>query len=201
MLEKIWGQFAAQQVILGYLPQPNKKIIHLLEWYLTVSEGQKSATDQMANMVWLTGDGENIAMGRLFQTIGCQEIWGEMYTGREIKKGQLIASGENLCKKSPMSNRYDSKNFSIQTPIYYLQGSHDPTTTLEHARYHFANQTQSKQKFFVNVKKASHAPLSVTLRPCSEFIWKSIADGGKDFAKIINQCAENLGAEVELITP
>lgn len=196
---RIWGQFVASQVILGYVPQPQQKIEHLLQWYLTSEVGLPSAQQQMLGMALGTNDGYTISMSRLFKMIACQEIWGEMYMGRDIQNGQLVAFGDNLCAGLKKHNPYDSKKWKIKTPIYYFQGAHDPTTTLEHALYHFQNQNKSTKKFFVNVNKAAHAPLSITLKPCSEFIWKSILNSGVDLQIILDQCKAYLGAELSTI--
>jgi len=196
---RVWGQFVASQVILGYIPQPQKKIEHLLQWYLTSEFGVTSAQEQLAGMAIGTNDGYTITMSRLFKMIACQEIFGEMYMGRDIQNGQLIAFGDNLCAGLKKNNPYDSKKWPLKIPIYYFQGERDPTTTLAHAQYHFDHQNISPKRFFLNVKKSAHAPLSITLKPCAGYIWNLIFAGGDGLEGVLNQCGLALGAELDIV--
>jgi pimeloyl-ACP methyl ester carboxylesterase len=109
----------------------------------------------------------------LFASIGCKELWGDWRSGRALVRGELVATGSNICRAGK-SNAFDARAWPIRTaPIYYFQGPHDPTSTLASALYHFEQQS-SARRTFVLVEGASHAPLSGGLRRCAANVWLAI---------------------------
>lgn len=195
---KIWGQFLSLQIILGYLPQAKQQFKHLIEWYLTDSDGKKAAQSQLVGLVSTTQDGLVVPIDKIFRAIGCREIWGEFYAGRDVVKGNLTAIGENICSETLMTNPYDSKSWQIPVPIYYFQGVYDPTTTLEQAKYHFEHQTSPRM--MVVVEHASHAPLSLALRPCADQIWKAITSAPEKLEAVVGSCGAGLGTKIQFLS-
>ncbi|MGE0634187.1 MAG: hypothetical protein AB7O96_17360 [Pseudobdellovibrionaceae bacterium] len=191
----VWGQFLSSQIILGYIPQAGKKFQHLIDWYLTDPNGQAAAIPQLNNLVLGTNDGQNVPVDNLFKAIGCREIWGEFFAGRNIVDGRLVATSNNVCEGIQKDRPYDSKSWQIPVPIYYVQGKHDPTTTLEHAKYHFENQT-SPRKMIV-VERASHGPLSIALRPCANQIWDAMTSSPEKLEAVAQACGQALRTEIQ----
>lgn len=194
---RIWGQFVSSQVILGYLPKAGKQFEHLVNWYLTDPTGKKSATTQMNGLVVSTGDGFAVPVEKLFQVIGCREIWGNFFVGRDVVGGELRATGPDVCQGFSKDRPYDSKQWQIPAPIYYFQGEHDPTTTLTHAKYHFSHQTSLRR--MVVVERASHGPLSLALRPCAKEIWNAITLAPEKLEAVSRACGETLGTEIQFL--
>lgn len=110
-----------------------------------------------------------------FRMIGCGEIWGDWYYGRSLENGRIVRTGKNVCKGIEYSSPYDAAKFQVSNdiPIYYFHGTHDPTTPLITALYHFAVQRKTNRQFFT-VAGAAHAPLSGSLRRCADQIWDSM---------------------------
>lgn len=195
---KVWGQFLSLQIILGYLPQAGQKFRHLIDWYLTDPDGQAASVPQLNGLFQGTNDGKMVPVEKLFRVIGCREIWGEFYPGRDIVAGHLIATGENVCKYMRMDQPYNSKSWQIPVPIYYFQGMHDPTTTLNQATYHFENQSSQRQ--MIVVERASHGPLSVALRPCANQLWDTITVNPKKLQEVAKACGRALGTNIQFLS-
>lgn len=194
----VWGQFVSLQIILGYLPQAGRRFQHLVNWYMTDPKGQESAISQLTNLALATNDGQSVPVDNLFKVIGCREIWGEFFPGRNIVNGNLIASGSNVCMGMTKDQPYDSKSWQIPVPVFYFQGVYDPTTTLEQAKYHFANQTSSRK--MVVVERASHGPLSVALRPCANQIWDAITSSPEKLGDVASACGKSLGTDIQFLS-
>lgn len=115
----------------------------------------------------------------LFRSIACHELWGNWRSGREISNGALSATGNDICDGLGKTDPYDSAAWQSQSDIVYFQGPYDPTTTVAHVEYHFAEHP-SVHRDLVTVPGASHAPLTLGLagRGCSREVWLAILGDG-----------------------
>ena len=93
----------------------------------------------------------------------------------ELQKGELVGVtlGPSACGPYPVTRLYDSREWQIPVPIYYIQGEQDPATPLAGALYHYENQIQAK-KTFIKVPEGGHNPLSYGLDDCYESLLKAI---------------------------
>lgn len=127
--------------------------------------------------------------------IMCKEITDEhiyRYANFNMSKGKLYVVGDpnfpDLCKKY-QRNFYDSKNYILKTPTLYLQGSIDPQTTLESAKYHYSNN-QSAIKKFIEISNAGHEPKKAELKSCFSELMQTIdkaTDTSFDFSRILDK--------------
>lgn len=85
-------------------------------------------------------------------------------------------SNIDLCETESFSNPYDSKDYQVSAPIYYIQGDEDPATPLSGAIYHLNNQSVNNNKHLVEVKGAGHSPFYETLQSCQINIWRDIKE-------------------------
>jgi hypothetical protein len=108
--------------------------------------------------------------------IACTELTGDLYPGRDLKNGELVLVGQNVCGGGGIVKRFDAANWLVTVPIVYFQGEHDPATTLGHALYHFKVQKWAP-RYLIKIDRAAHAALGVTLNvgDCRECRWEAIA--------------------------
>jgi len=125
---------------------------------------------------------------RIFQTIGCQELFGAWKPDVILKDGKLFGSGEDICTGFTYLP-YDSAKLNITSPIFYFQGPDDPATPLTSARYHFENQIHTNRALNT-VGSASHASLSLVLRSlgCSDNVWAQIASNPSQMNLDFSSC-------------
>jgi pimeloyl-ACP methyl ester carboxylesterase len=201
---RVWGNFVSTQLILGYLPIKSPvhskwEFHHFIDWYLSEPDGQKAILPQLQNIFLGTVDGALTSSTAIFSNLACRELFSGFYPLRDIKNGQLVASGENICHV-PMNRPYDSAQYLVKTPIYYFQSPHDPTSTLKQATYHFEKQNRSARRAFVTVERASHAPLSLGLSLCSQELWESITKRPDQFKIAITACQQIGATPISMVT-
>ncbi|SMF58092.1 alpha/beta fold hydrolase [Pseudobacteriovorax antillogorgiicola] len=129
---------------------------------------------------------------RFYNLVGCQEVFENtryinyLTSGRfevydlvdYLEDGVTLEQAVGRCNSMDLSNPFDSSNFvMIDIPTYYVQGENDPNTPQEGARYHFENQVELSQKYFINVEGAGHNPLAIQLDDCSDQVWENIFSG------------------------
>lgn len=134
----------------------------------------------------------------LFKEIACREFVPDI---REVRydyswvNGNLVATDDRLCTGIPFDRAFDSKNYQIKAPIYYISGGMDPITPPAHARFHFENQTGAR--VLISVTEGGHNPLGVNLFDCANAFWINMLK--KDFNEIetaLQSCQRSDGIKI-----
>jgi pimeloyl-ACP methyl ester carboxylesterase len=172
---QVWGQYFYKPLILGEAPGYGPLFQAELRPLLT---GDVAGTARLKAKLQAYADllrqPPSARMNRLFQTLGCQELFGSWRSEILLENGTLMPGGDDICEGFSY-DPYDSAKLRISAPIYYFQGPFDPATPWASARYHYENQKNAKRSF-ITVSGASHAPLTLSLKVlgCSDSIWKQI---------------------------
>ena len=104
-----------------------------------------------------------------------------------LVNGEFTTDG-NLCSELQITDSYDSREFQIESPIVYFEGTNDAATPMDQARHHFDNQLLSK-KSFVTVEEAGHMPLQTSLFGCKTHLWNSIIENQEVSSADLKSCA------------
>jgi len=182
-----WAVLVNNDLMRGYRPDG----LHELEWQLS-PEGLGSLPGALH--MFATGSTADalIARNRLLRVVACTELFGDLYPLRDLRDGELVLRGDNLCQGHPsLTHPFDAADWPVMTPLVYFQGVHDPATTLAQARHHFESEVQAP-RYFVSVDEAAHAALSITLNTgdCPTRLWNAIADNLYGFAEAVARCDE-----------
>lgn len=180
--------FVSEQLIIGDIPGSG----HALHYWLSGLSAQSPAAQKyVGGFMAAAAAASTTRPGELFETVACRELWGDWRTGREIRNGNLEATGANLCGGAPKAEPWDSAAFQLSTPVVYVQGPFDPTTTVAQAEYHFAHQTSAERRM-ITVPAAAHAPLTVGLqgRGCAKAVWKAIDAAPQSLASVLAGCTK-----------
>ncbi len=118
-----------------------------------------------------------------YVSVACREIFDPVSMGYpSLENGRFKLSNsrelEQLCHGLIIDSAYDSQNYQIKAPLYYVQGGLDPATPYKQARYHFNNQRLSRSKTWIDVDHGSHSPLLVEtqLADCAKKIWDRVVN-------------------------
>jgi pimeloyl-ACP methyl ester carboxylesterase len=132
----------------------------------------------------------------LFGAVACAEITDTAPDGM-FSKGEIIEKpNTDPCTKGQLSRAFDAGNYKIRSPIYYLSGSLDPSTSFENARYHFENSRYSK-RYFLTVPEGGHNPVGYVLPDCVESFWSSLRKASESSLRAtLKKCQAPLKLEV-----
>jgi hypothetical protein len=165
---QVWANLVDKDLLQGFLPDGD----HVLERQLT---DLRMLAWALRSLDFSPHGDANAMRSRLLRVIACTELTGDLYPGRDLKNGELVLAGQNVCDGGGIVRRFDAANWPVTVPIIYFQGEHDPATPLDQALYHFETQKQAP-RYFVKVDRAGHAVLGVTLNAgdCRERLWEAI---------------------------
>lgn len=113
----------------------------------------------------------------IFVQIACRELFSEGNDGTEACRQQNI----------PHDDPFDSSEWQISAPIFYVQGENDPNTPPAQAIYHFSRQ-RNPQRFLVHVPKAGHGSMGA-ITECKDAFWQSVLAGGQSLQLALNACS------------
>ncbi|MGZ3744282.1 MAG: alpha/beta fold hydrolase, partial [Pseudobdellovibrionaceae bacterium] len=144
---------------------------------MTLLQSRRNAlgVDDLEYFIELIADGPSDIAKRVFQSLlkpkttgSGAKIFGSVVQCNEIlpdahletpdlsfdgKNDILMPSGKSDCfKYKSIENQkyFDSKDYQIKAPIFYIQGENDPTTPKSQTEYHFKNQKSTSTKFIIN---------------------------------------------------
>lgn len=124
---------------------------------------------------------------RLFAKIDCHEFSpADGYVNFSFGK-LVFDEASDPCKDEPYDRPYDSADFEIESPIYYLAGTNDPAAPYEGAVHHFENQNQTRRNF-MTVPRGAHSMLGYIFPDCKDDMWKAIYEL-KDLTEVMPKCA------------
>jgi pimeloyl-ACP methyl ester carboxylesterase len=189
---RIWATLVDHDLIQGFLPNGE----HVLELQLSNIGMLTRALRNLASS--LDGDA-NATRSRLLRVIACTELTGDLYPSRDLRNGELVLAGQNVCGGGGIARRFDAANWPVNVPLVYFQGEHDPATPLSQARYHFETQRQSP-RYFVRIDRAAHATLGVTLNvgDCREHLWDAVMGDLNKLAAAVAHC-DDLEREAHVV--
>lgn len=131
---------------------------------------------------------------RLNRPVWCRELSQTDNTDLALIGGELVGNRTpDFCKGFSTAIPYDSKDWQITAPIFYFQGAKDNLTTLEQAKYHYAQQKKTK-RFFVGLPEDSH--IFAVCPNNSDALWKSIAQQGQGYEEVMSHCSGSPQLEV-----
>jgi pimeloyl-ACP methyl ester carboxylesterase len=180
-----WALLVNNDLMRGYHPDGEHELARQLSpdgmpWLLTALKMFSAMPEQDALATH----------NRLLRVIGCGELYGDLYPLRDLRDGELVLRGQNLCSDyHGVSRPYDANDWPLAMPIVYIQGERDPATSYPQARYHFAAQA-SAARYFIHVDLAAHAALSVTLNvgDCPARLWGAIATDLAGLPQAVARC-------------
>lgn len=185
-----WGRAVSAMMIFGKTPSANA--LSLLE---AVSP---SAPPRVAGI--LKGFVQNFSARkalpgaeRLYRAIACHEI-SESISGSAadtdfiLENGKLIPVVGHICDGLKLDRPYDSGDWQTSAPIYYFEGTLDPSTPMSQARDHFEKHHSTAQTF-VKVLDGGHMALTAALSDCKPAILLSIGSGGSDLNSALGSCS------------
>jgi pimeloyl-ACP methyl ester carboxylesterase len=187
---KAWALLINTDLMRGYHPDGE----HELEWQLS-AYGQPTLLASLRMFGSVEHQEVLAGANRLLRVIGCRELYGDLYPLRDLDHGELVTRGADLCRDGPaLTHPYDAAAWPVSVPLIYIQGEHDPATSLAQARYHFEREAASP-RYFVSIDLAGHAALSVTLNKgtCPAELWHAIGAGMEGFAAAIAHCDSLVG--------
>ncbi len=180
-----WAQVVMNSVLLG----PSPMSYDILKSLILPNLDSQSPMIQIIIQNHLRNLLENSAQleEELHMKIFCRELTSEyLISDIALKQGYLIEVGEviSLCGDLRPEELYESSNWQIPVPIFYIQGERDPATSLDQALHHFNGQLQL-EKHFLLVPRGGHNPLTHGLEDCADAILFEILfkNSMKDSAK------------------
>lgn len=125
---------------------------------------------------------EHLGFATFFVAVGAREVFGQNNTETALEDGRLVRKPIADPHENDFYNNlgpkayYDSAQYQIQAPIYYIQGAHDPATPMPFARLHFDGQQRSAKKIWLAVANGGHTPTGATdqLESCAVELWDRI---------------------------
>lgn len=159
---------------------------------VTAKEVAKTIFDQTKNPSL-----KNEAAERLYRLIACQEIAPGNNDDMALENGVLISSKPALCGNLSFgSDKFDSRNYQIEEPIFYFNGDRDPATPLSQMRHHFDSQSTGP-KVAVIVPGAGHIPLKFSLSSCMPSIWNTLSTDPSAITKLAEPCVKDVIVEMK----
>ena len=73
----------------------------------------------------------------------------------------------------------------VGAPVFYIQGTNDPSTSEWQARYHFDGQL-GVLRYFIELPGAGHSPFN--LLDCKDALWHSIFSSGDGLGAALDSC-------------
>lgn len=122
---------------------------------------------------------------RLFDKVDCHEF-SPRDTRPVFSHGQLVPDPNEICKNEVFDRLYDSAQYQITAPIYYLSGTNDPAAPFAGAFYHFQNQHHARRNF-IQVPGGGHDVLGQIFPDCKDKIWEAVI-AGQDLDRILSNC-------------
>lgn len=114
--------------------------------------------------------------------INCKEIHGFQDSIEIDEKGrlQITKDSENTCGNiDSLTNRYDSRDYQITAPIYYIQGGEDPATPIKFMEYHRENQRTGGTAIILD-DHAHDIFGDMSLWNCLPALWEKILSNKED---------------------
>ncbi len=187
---QVWAAYLEVNLAHGWTPGPDRNMLESdLSWLLsdklmsllddpgsadfahqTIADFRK-LVEAMARQ--LTGG--DSASSRLYRVVGGREIFEKVagpgadftYAG-----GKLVPLPMDFFEPGTLVNPFDSANYSITAPIYYIQGGRDPATPLWQAQYHFSTQIHAARHLLI-IPEAVHEPTKA-ISDGLEGLWKEM---------------------------
>lgn len=183
------GSFISNMLRHGASPEDNE---HTLNMLLNTSLTGQDRIDYYSRLIshFKSGVPDDINLIRLYQQIGCEEFamsgWSldEYFENRNLVLKPLPKE-QNICKDFPFKKGFDSKDYQIQSKVYYFNGSEDPATPLWQSGYHQENQSLA-DKTSINVVRGGHNSFYNNLSDCNTELWMKIINSHELNSEFLN---------------
>lgn len=133
---------------------------------------------------------------RVFRAIACREITLDAhgYNGQDVsvvlENGKLSIDTNHGCNEKFLTRPFDARDWRSQSPIYYIQGSDDPSTPLPQAVYSYDQQTRSQRAMIV-IPGGGHGTAETDLGSCYLDILKQIGSNQPKLEEVLKQCGRS----------
>jgi pimeloyl-ACP methyl ester carboxylesterase len=160
-----WAQALAGPFTAGHLEEKGDAVAAFLAPLLRLDEkGRQEYVDQFIR----PGVSDRpIPNSRLQDVVYSREFYSD-YAERPPKsqrfeRGRFIVTFQDAPLKGlHFDHPYDSKNYPVDVPFYYLEGARDAFTPPALARHHVETHTTA-QRYYIEVEQGGHQPLMTTL--------------------------------------
>jgi pimeloyl-ACP methyl ester carboxylesterase len=127
---------------------------------------------------------EAATRSRAYRQIACRELFP--FNPRGNAWSAIITNTINPCEHVVFDRPYDSAQYSLETPLFYFQGTLDSSTLLAEARYHYEHQLRA-QKYFISFDRGGHSTLHGELGSIIENVIQQIAIAPESFSNFMTQ--------------
>ncbi len=171
-----WGSFIVEGIIQGSMYSAGGALVDLRSKLLFLLDPGSPDSMALRKEVMNSGAGNGDLESRpVFYHIACSEF----------SKYLDICKTKNVELSAP----YDSAEWQIRTPIFYVQGLNDPSTPPAQAVYHFSKQ-KGADKYLVMVPGAGHPALGA-INECKDKLWQAILNSGAGIEESLTGCTAN----------
>jgi pimeloyl-ACP methyl ester carboxylesterase len=183
-----WMTLLAQTLNDGFFPERNGNSTVYYLYRLGNPLTRPGAIARINQKIAEIEAGYKPETARLARILHCTETAGSIYK-KALVNGQIVNTGPDLCPPNVFVRPYDSRDYPVNVPIYYFEGSRDPNTSPANADHHFDYQTQTTRAF-TTVLGGGHTDLSDALRQlgCRPAIFTAIARNPLGLADALRQC-------------
>ncbi|MGK5085191.1 alpha/beta fold hydrolase [Bdellovibrionota bacterium FG-1] len=186
----VWGRTIAVLLMMG--KNPSLDYLSLLGGVLPTADAKQRA-QLKAILSQLTDPNAGTEAIRLYQAIACHEISGSLFgpsldVDFTYDQGNLIPVPHSLCDGIELDHSFHAGDWKTSAPIYYFEGSQDPSTPMNNALVHFKSQTRAP-RIFVEVQEGGHSVLEMGMSDCRDEIFEAIANGGEALNVALKSCA------------
>jgi len=197
-------------LILQYLPAgaPDNTQASLLENLINNGLGAqanglgKAVLESELSAMAKEADSKNDpTLDRFFLDIACRESFPIIADDFTLSNGKITVrpGAHNRCSGYAFDRPYDPHQFQLHTPIWYLQGTEDPSTPLEDALYHFNGQVFTKRTF-IEFLGGGHS-VSATHQTCMKQVWKNIMGGITQTNRLESVCSSAIKVRIRNAKP
>lgn len=184
------GLYDGYYMVNGVLKNP---FIERLKGLENPESEERKALVEYLNLPPLPTYGQSDYSDRLFVKVDCHEF-SPNDGGVYFENGKLMID-EDPCVNDPFDRPYDSADFDIKAPIYYLAGTADPAAPYIGARHHFENQ-HSAQRNFMSLVGGGHTMFGWVFQDCKDEMWKAIFEL-KNLDTVLPKCAVDVKLEMK----
>ena len=192
---KEWATFIAVRLQIRNAGEPS------LATSLATLQGNTTQQEALkAEIIAMTSGGDtprSAAEARLYNSIMCSELDLAGDTDEvTLSHGELVFKAKpSACPNKLLLHPFNSVDYQMSAPIFYVQGDNDPSTTIENAKYHFEGQ-HSVNRAFITVEGGTHYPFA-QLDDCRDAVWKSFALSGQNLSLSLKNCRTHTTLEMK----
>lgn len=113
---------------------------------------------------------------KFYHSIACKEITSTGITESKLEGDyfKIYQPNEGSCRGQPLEEPFDSKNYLISKPIYYISGLQDTWTSPKQYSHHIKNQIHSQKKISICDHRHGHEVITLLSNECKQNLFEFI---------------------------